>query len=37
MKNNDKTKNMGVRIFAFFLAAVMVLGSVAVALIYILA
>lgn len=37
MKNRDKTSGLGVRFFALFLAAVMVLGSVAVALIYILA
>lgn len=37
MKNNDKIKSVGVRIFASFLAAVMILGSVAAALIYIFA
>lgn len=35
MKNTDKTKSIGLRIFASFLAAVMILGSVAAALIYI--
>lgn len=37
MKNTDKTKSLGVRLFASFLAAVMILGSVAAALIYIFA
>jgi hypothetical protein len=33
MKNNEK--NLGARLFAAFLAGVMILGSVAAALIYI--
>ena len=37
MKKNDKVKSIGLRIFASFLAAVMILGSVAAALIYIFA
>lgn len=36
MKNSDKNKSFGVRAFALFLAAVMLLGSVAMAIIYIL-
>ena len=35
MKKNDKVKSIGVRVFASFLAVVMILGSVAAALIYI--
>ena len=36
MKNNKET-SFGVKIFALFLAGVMILGSVAAAIIYILA
>ena len=35
MKKNEKNASMGVRIFASFLAAVMIFGSIAAALIYI--
>lgn len=37
MKKNDKAKSIGMRVFASFLAGVMILGSVAAALIYIFA